>query len=103
MRVLVLTTEPISAQQLRDALNSGDLEDLEVSVVAPALSDSALRFWMTDADEAIARADRVRRQTAHKLAGAGVAAGAATGESDPLQAIQDALQTIHADKIGVVQ
>jgi predicted ATP-dependent protease len=101
MKLLVLTTEPISAQQLRDALNSSDLEDLEVSVVAPALSESALRFWMADADEAIARAESVRRQTAHELQGSGVAASASTGESDPMQAIQDALQTFQAERILV--
>ena len=101
MKLLVLTTEPISAEQLGDALNSGDLDDLEVSVVAPALSDTALRFWMADADDAIARADSVRRQTAHELQGSGVAASASTGESDPMQAIQDALQTFQADRILV--
>ena len=99
MRPLVLTSEPITAQQLRDALGQPVGADLEVMVVAPALHESALRFWMADADEAIARADRVRRQTAVKLEGSGVATQAATGESDPIQAIQDALQTFEADRI----
>lgn len=101
MRVLVLTSEPISADQLRGALHDGDIQNLEVMVVAPALSESALKFWMTDADEAIARADKVRRQTAHQLEGSGVQTRTDTGESDPLQAIQDALQTFEADRIVV--
>jgi hypothetical protein len=64
MKLLVLTSEPISAQQLRDAL-PGDLEpqDAEVMLVTPAFHDSALRFWVSDADDAIARADAIRRES----------------------------------------
>ena len=101
MRLLVLTSEPITAPHLRDALGQHDVRDLEVMVVAPALSESALRFWMADADEAIARADSVRRQTAVELEGSGVAPRAAPGESDPVQAIEDALQSFEADRILV--
>ena len=36
-------------------------------VVAPALHASALRFWVSDADEAIERADAVRRQSVDEL------------------------------------
>ena len=63
MKILVLTTEAVTASQLRDALPSGagDPEDAEVMVVAPALHKNALRFWVSDADEAIAEADEVRR------------------------------------------
>lgn len=99
MRVLVLTTEPITAHQLRDAL--GEVQDLEVMVVAPALNESGLKFWLADADEAIAQAEKVRRETARELEGSDVAARATTGEADPLQAIQDALQTFPAERILV--
>jgi hypothetical protein len=68
-------------------------------VVAPALQDDALHFWLSDADDAIARADAVRRQTLEKLSAGGVSASADTGESDPLKAIEDALQTFAADRI----
>ncbi|MGZ4173038.1 MAG: hypothetical protein ACXVQR_01040, partial [Solirubrobacteraceae bacterium] len=60
MNVLVLTSEPISAEQLRGALPDADpSERTEVLVVAPALHESALRFWLSDADEAIAKAEAV--------------------------------------------
>src|SRR5579864_4999806 len=102
MKLLVLTSEPITGQQLREALGDGTAAaDLEVMVVAPALHDSGLRFWLTDADEAIARAQEVRRQTVNELAGEGLAARGDTGESDPAQAIEDALQTFPADRILV--
>jgi hypothetical protein len=100
MRFLVLTSEPITADQLRDAVRDGvPFEEVEVMVVAPALQDSALRFWLSDADEAIARADEVRRRTAGELDEAGVPVSSDTGESDPEQAIEDALMTFRADRI----
>lgn len=100
MRILVLTSEPISADQLRNALPGGiEPGEAEVMVVAPALQESGLRFWMSDADEAIAEAEEVRRQSVEQLGEQGVPASGQTGESDPLQAIQDALQTFAADRI----
>ena len=102
MRVLVLTTEPLSAAQLRGALPDGaDPEDMEVMVIAPAIQESPLQFWFSDADDAIAKADEARRRTVRELADSGVTASGDTGESDPLQAIQDALITFPADRIVV--
>jgi hypothetical protein len=100
MRLLVLTSEPVSADQLREALPGGaDPTDAEVMVVAPALHESALRFWLSDADEAIARADEVRRESVEQLGAEGVSASADTGESDPEDAVEDVLKTFAADRI----
>lgn len=100
MRLLVVTSEALSADQLRGALPSDvDPTDAEVMVVAPALHENALRFWMADADGAIERAEAVRRQTVERLGAEGVPAVGDTGESDPEQAVQDALQTFAADRI----
>jgi hypothetical protein len=100
MKLLVLTSEPITAQQLRDAVSHDlDSEEAEVMVVAPALQESPLKFWFSDADDAIARAEEVRRQTLERLGDQGVAASGDTGESDPLKAIEDALQTFPAERI----
>ena len=102
MNVLVLTIEPISGPELREALGSQtDLEGVQVKVVAPALHKSALRFWLSDADEAIARADEVRRETVGQLGDDGVAAAGDTGEGDPVEAIEDALRDFDADRILV--
>jgi hypothetical protein len=102
MRLLVLTSEPVSADQLRDALpGDADPTDAEVMVVAPALHESALRFWLSDADEAIARADEVRRRSVDQLGAAGVSAAADTGESNPENAVEDVLKTFAADRILV--
>ena len=102
MKLLVVTSEPITGRQLRDALETQtDPTDAEVMVVAPALAQSALRFWMSDADEAIARAEEVRKSTVQELDEAGIAASGDTGESDPGLAIEDALKTFRADRIVV--
>jgi hypothetical protein len=100
MKILVLTSEPVTAQQLRDALGSGsDPQDAEVMVVAPALADTAMKFWMSDADDAIARAEQVRRESVEGLGREGVSATGDTGEADPYTAIEDALKTFDADRI----
>lgn len=102
MRLLVLASEPVTADQLREALpGDADPADAEVMVVAPALQDSALRFWLSDADAAIARADEIRTESVERLGAAGVPASGDTGESDPEEAIEDALKTFPADRILV--
>ncbi len=82
------------------ALPAGvDADDLEVMVVAPALQENPIKFWFSDADEAIARAEEVRRESIEKLGAGGIQATGDTGESDPMLAIQDALNTFPADRI----
>lgn len=98
----MLTSEPISAQQVREALGGGaEPEDAQVMVVAPALQENPIKFWTSDADEAIARAQQVTSESVEELGEAGVGATGDTGDSDPMQAIQDALQTFSADRILV--
>jgi hypothetical protein len=100
MRLLVLTSEPVSAEQLRRALpGDADPADAEVLVVAPALHENALRFWLSDADEAIARAEEISRQSVEQLGSEGVSAAADTGESDPEDALEDMLKSFAADRI----
>jgi hypothetical protein len=100
MKLLVLTSEPVAAQELREALPGDvDLDSTEVMIVAPALQDSGIRFWMNDVDGAIARARQVEEESVQQLDSAGVTASGDTGESDPVQAIQDTLETFPADRI----
>ena len=100
MKVLVVTSEPISAGQLEGAVGDElEPDTTEVVVVAPALQTSPVKFWFSDADDAIARADWVRRESVAKIAESGVSATGDTGESDPVAAIYDVLQTFDADRI----
>ena len=98
MKVLVVASEPISADRLRTALD-GATDDAEIVVVAPALHLSALRFWLSDADEAIERAELVQHKTTEGFDDAGVDAHGDTGEGDPIQAVEDVLATFPAERI----
>jgi nucleotide-binding universal stress UspA family protein len=100
MKLLVLTPEPIDAALLRSAAGD-DAQDAEVLVVTPATQSSPLRFWMSDADEAIAEAESAAEETAERLEEGGIEAVAETGEAEPAMAIQDALATFPADRIVV--
>ena len=100
MKVVVLTSEPVSADLLRAALGD-DAREAEVMVVASALHDSPVRFWASDSDEAIARAQEVQEESVERLEEQGVDAAGDTGESDPLLALQDALATYEADRIVI--
>jgi hypothetical protein len=99
MKILVVTSEPVGSDKLRQAIGSDEAAHAEVMVVAPALHQSGLRFWMSDADEAIERADEVQRQTVRQLEDDGVDAAGDTGEGDLVEAIGDALTTFPADRI----
>jgi hypothetical protein len=102
MRLLVLASDPVGADDVRSALpGDADVEGAEVLVVAPAISDSPVRFWMSDNDGAIERASETAAQTAGGLREEGVAARATTGEAEPLLALQDALATFPADRVLV--
>jgi hypothetical protein len=98
MKVLVIASEPISADRLRAALGEAT-DDAEIMVIAPALHRSALRFWLSDADEAIQRAEGVQRETVESLDDAGLDAHGDSGEGDPVRAVADTLVTFPADRI----
>ena len=98
MKVLVIASEPISADRLRAALGEA-IDDAEILVVAPALHRSALRFWLSDADEPIRRAELVQRETVEDLDAAVFDAHGVTAESDPVKAVEDVLVTFPAERI----
>jgi hypothetical protein len=97
-KIIALVNEPVSGEALKSAVGRETAEEAEVLVVAPALN-SRLKFWTSDSDEAIARAEEVAQETAERLDEEGIDAAGDTGESDPLLALQDALQTYPADEI----
>jgi hypothetical protein len=101
MKLLVLATDPVDADDLRGALPGDELDGAEVLVVSPAVNQSAVAFWVSDADEAIADAESTAQKTVDALNAAGADARAETGESDPLLALQDALATFPADRVVV--
>ncbi|MEA2247631.1 MAG: hypothetical protein QOH46_2160 [Solirubrobacteraceae bacterium] len=97
----MLATEPVDADHVRRAVPGEDLDGAEVLVVSPAVNESAVAFWMSDSDEAIAEARSAAEATAAELRENGANARATTGESEPLLALQDALATYPADRVLV--
>jgi hypothetical protein len=101
MKLLVLAPHAVDAAAIRSHLSEQDLSDAEVLVVSPALQQSGLRFWMSDSDDAILAAEKAADETAGALRGEAGHVRAETGESEPLQALEDALATFPADQIIV--
>ena len=97
-KIIAVVSEPISAEALKSAVGGDVAEEAEVLVVAPALNNK-FKFLTSDADDAIARAEAVQEETVERLDEEGIDAAGDTGESDPLLALQDALQTYPADEI----
>jgi hypothetical protein len=100
MRLLVLSPEPVGPDDVRGAMGA-EIEGAEVRVIAPALNQSSVAFWVSDSDDAIAEAEAAQHETVERLEEAGVEATGDTGESEPLTALQDALATFAADRILV--
>jgi nucleotide-binding universal stress UspA family protein len=98
-RILVVANETVAGRELRDAITSAvAAHPSHVLVVCPALN-SKLRHWASDEDAARAAAQQRLEESLARLASAGVEADGRVGDSDPLQAIEDALRTFGADEI----
>jgi hypothetical protein len=98
-RILVVANETVGGRGVLDEIRYRARNyDAEVFVVAPALT-SHVRHWTSDVDGGIAAArERLNRSLATLLAG-GVRAYGEIGDSDPLQAIEDACRTFDPDEI----
>jgi hypothetical protein len=100
VKLLVVTPEPVDAELLRATVGD-EVEGAEVLVISPATHQSKLAFWVSDPDEAIHEAEVAQEETVERLEEAGVDAAGDTGESEPAQAIADALATFPADRIVI--
>ena len=99
-RLLVLVTTEVADDALRDLVRSRGGDDAEMLVVAPASEISKLD-WLTNAeDDARSDAASLAAKTAEAAPTTNVEAS--VGDSDPLQAIEDALRQFPADEILVV-
>lgn len=102
-RILVVTTAPVEGDALRERVREHAAgEDAELRVVATASDLSPLDWLATDEDKA-------RREAAGRAAGMEEAVApeaeaveAEVGDSDPVQAIEDALRTFPADELMLV-
>jgi hypothetical protein len=100
-RVLVVADETLAGRALRAKLKETAARGrLEVLVVAPALAPP-VQHWVSDEDEARAEAQRRLDDSLEHLRSARIPAHGEVGDSEPLQAIEDALRTFGADEIVI--
>jgi hypothetical protein len=101
VKLLVVTPEPIDSDALRTTLGD-EVKGAEVLVLSPATNQSKVAFWVSDPDDAIAEATTAQTDTVERLEEEGIDAAGQVGESDPGQAIDDALATFPADRLLIV-
>jgi hypothetical protein len=100
-RILVIANETVGGEELFAILRQKSEGVLErIHVVCPALN-SQLRHWASDEDGARAAAQGRLDASLDQLRDHGIQADGEVGDSDPLQAIEDALRTFGADEIVI--
>jgi hypothetical protein len=98
-RILVVANETVVGEALFEAIRkAAEGYRAHVFVVAPALN-TKMRHWASDEDPARAKAQRRLDESMERLAATGLDVRGQIGDSDPLQAIEDALRTFGPDEI----
>jgi hypothetical protein len=101
-RLLVVATAPVEASELRECLRDHTGPDAEVRVVAPASNVSPLKWLANDEDEARAEAAEIAGQAEQAAEPEAARIEVEVGDSDPVQAIEDALRIFPAEEVLVV-
>jgi Universal stress protein family len=102
-RLLVVTTVPDAGDAIRARLHEhAGSEDAEVRIVAPAADVSPLQWLASDEDEARAEAAEVAEESANAVEPEARVSEVEVGDTDPVQAIEDALRQFPADELIVV-
>jgi hypothetical protein len=98
-RILVVANETVGGEMLRRMiLSKSEGVDEQVLVVVPALN-SPLRHWTSDEDGAREAAQQRLEESLATMRASGIEARGEVGDSDPLQAIEDAIRTFAPDEL----
>jgi hypothetical protein len=102
-RILVVTTAPVDGEALRARVHehTGG-EQAELRVVATASDLSPLDWLATDEDKARREAAERATEVGQAVAPEAERVEAEVGDTDPVQAIEDALRTFPADEVVLV-
>jgi hypothetical protein len=101
-RLLVVATAPVEPSELRERLRDHAGPDAEVRVVAPASNVSPLRWLANDEDDARGEAAEIAGEAEQAAEPEAAHVEAEVGDSDPVQAIEDALRVFPAEEVLVV-
>ena len=100
-RLLVVANEACAGDALFAEIRQRTGERAEVLVLAPALTER-LRFWMNDEALGRAAAEDLLSRSFAACAHEGLKVRGEVGDPDPLQAIDDAIQTFDPDAMVIV-
>jgi hypothetical protein len=98
-RVLVVTPVSLEPRELERQVRAHAGDDAVTQVVVPAVKLSRLEWLASDEDAARAEAGEIAAATEARTSGQ---TRAAVGDTDPTQAVEDALRTFPADEIVIV-
>ena len=101
-KLLVVATAAVESGPLREAVREHAGDSAEIRVVAPASDVSPLQWLASDEDEAREKASALASDAAATVEPEAARTEAEIGDSDPVQAIEDALRTFAADEVLVV-
>jgi nucleotide-binding universal stress UspA family protein len=97
-RILVVANETLRGEALRaEIAHRTRARESEVRVVCPALN-TKIKYWVSDEDEARQQAQERLNSVLAQLARDGIRAEGDIGDSDPVQAVEDALRRFPADE-----
>lgn len=101
-KLLVVATAAVESGPLREAVREHAGDSAEIRVVAPASDVSPLQWLASDEDEAREKASALASDAAATVEPEAARTEAEIGDTDPVQAIEDALRTFAADEVLVV-
>jgi hypothetical protein len=101
-KLLVVATAPVEPGPLREVVREHAGDEAEIRVVAPASDVSPLQWLASDEDAAREKAAGVASDAARTVETEASRTEAQVGDTDPVQAIEDALRTFPADEVLVV-
>jgi hypothetical protein len=100
-RILVVANETVGGPELLSEIRERSAgRRAHVHVVCPALN-SPLRHWVSDEDEARAKAQGRLDDSLVSMRAAGLEADGEIGDGDPIQAIEDAVRTFRPDELVI--
>jgi hypothetical protein len=98
-RILVIANETVGGETLRQEIRRrAEDYDERVRVICPAVV-SAVRYFASDEDQARAQAQERLDHSLSRLREIGLNCEGVVGDSEPVQAIEDALRTFGADEV----